>query len=322
MSEPVILLIEPDAQQAAAVARAIEGTLLRRPMHVTSGEAAILWLTAHEAQVCVLDYDLPGISGLETMARIHQRRPGLPVVMMSSEGSEQVAIDAFHAGVADYVPKRANFPQAVAHLVAQIARTGSTDNLAPLPVALPDVADALLQPNYQNRLRVIGRQLDLYGYRGLHLLEVAGGFLVRATPAGGRTPEALEFPDRDFAAMVASAVRARGEGESRRSASPLLPSGYEDFLRAAGWRLDQRHAEAITVAELEGFVAVGGAARVEGYGETALGPFQWLWRGEEIAFVLDEAWHRRGSSPQAQQRRGGLFAKLTSREDARYSVTT
>ena len=118
-------------------------------------------------------------------------------------------------------------------------------------------AERLTSLTYENRLRVVGRQLDLYAYRAVNLFEVGGGFLVRALLPGSRVPDALEFPDRDFLPQVEAAIAARGEGERLRSTSPLLPTGYEDFLRALGHRFDQRVAEAITVSELDKFIAVG-----------------------------------------------------------------
>jgi DNA-binding NarL/FixJ family response regulator len=306
LSQPVILLIMDDAKQTAAIARAIEAATMHRPLHVAKGESAVLWAGANDCDVCVVDYDLPGISGLETLVRIHQRKPNLPVIMLSGAASERVAIDAFHAGVLDYVPKKSGYADAIARLVLDAVKGDSATNITALPTGQVDVPEQLLQPTYQHRLRVIGRQLDLYSYRSIHLLEVAGGFLVRASAAGNRTPEALEFPDRDFRQLAIAAVRARGDGEHARSASRLLPTGYEDYLRMVGARLDAQLAEAVTIAELDGFVAVGGITRVDETGQTTVGPFQWLQRDADISYLLDEAYHRR-SQP---ARRGGLFRSL------------
>ena len=151
----------------------------------------------------------------------------------------------------------------------------------------------LLLPTYQNRLRVVGRQLDLGGYGAINLLEVPGGFLVRAMRPEARAPEALEYPEGEFPGLLARAIAARGEGERRHRPHPLLPTGYEDFLRALGWRLDEQRAEAITVAELEGFVAVVGLAKVERYERADIAPFQRLLRADDIAALLDDAFRRR-----------------------------
>ncbi len=148
-------------------------------------------------------------------------------------------------------------------------------------------------PTYQNRLRVIGRQLDLYGYQYINLSEVGGGFLVRALNPEDRSPEALEFPDRDVPHLLAAAFDARREPRRLRSTTPLLPGGYEDFLRAVGWRFDERTAAAVTVTELDNFVAIGGMTLGDGSERGALQTFQEVLRGEEIAYLIEQARRRR-----------------------------
>ena len=294
MSAPCILLVEDNPKHAQLVAQAVTHRTPGRLTHVPTGDAAITHISKHRCDVCLLDYTLPGINGLETLARIHQRQPHLPVVMMSDAAAVDVAVSAFHAGVVDYVVKQRGFQDLVAQRVHELVYEQSAQ--ASTSIATPHTAmpEQLRQSTYQNRLRVIGRQLDVYGYRGINLLQVAGGFLVRALGPEQRTPEALEFPDRDFPVLLAGAFAARGENTRSRTRSPLLETGYEDFLRALGFWLDERAAEAITVTELDQFIAVGGIGKVDGGAQTMLEPFQRLWRTDDIACLLAEARSRRG----------------------------
>ncbi len=308
MSQAVILLVEDDVAVARRISNAIETRIIgSRPVHVATGEQAVLWIAANECDVCLLDYDLPGINGLETLARIHQRKPNLPVIMLSDASSEQVAVAAFRARVADFVPKRPGFEATVAQLVQQLVATTprpASVGVSPDGVGIPA---GLAQLTYQNRLRVIGRQLDLYSYRAATILEVAGGFLVRGTPGGSRAPEALEFLDADFAQLLHSAYAARGEGERSRATSTLLPTGYEDFLRALGHRFDAQFAEAVSITELDSFVAVGGVAKVDASGQTGFAPLQLLLRADDISYILDEAFRRR--APASESKIGSFFRR-------------
>ena len=172
-----------------------------------------------------------------------------------------------------------------------------------------DLPRSLLLPTYQNRLRVIGRQLDLGGYGAINLMEIPGGSLLRAMGPGARLPEALEHPLGEVPAELARAIAARGEGARDHRPHPLLPTGYEDFLRALGYRLDEQQAEAITVAELDGFVAVGGLVRVEEYARTGIAPFQTLLRAEDIVALLDEAFRRRAPEVATEPKRRFGFAR-------------
>ena len=298
MNQPIILLVEDDAKLARKVASAIAAKYPCDIVHMKNGEDAVLWVSAHDCDLCLLDYDLPRIDGLETLARIHQRKPNLPVVMLSGVGSEQVAVQAFHARVVDYVPKRAGFESVVVELVHQLlSKAPRITETAPTMIG-PIIPQVMLHTTYQNRLRVIGRQLDLYGYRAITLLEVAGGFLVRGMPEGGRVPDALEFPDPGFPQLVRDAFSARGKSKKVRTFSPLLPTGYEDFLRALGYKLDTDMAEAITVSELAGMIAAGGVMPIDTSNALTIAPMQWLLRADNIKFLLDDAFRRRGRSTQ------------------------
>jgi len=55
---------------------------------------------------CVLlDYNLPAKDGLRLLNEIRLKWPDLPVVMLTGEGNENVAVQALKAGAQDYVPK-------------------------------------------------------------------------------------------------------------------------------------------------------------------------------------------------------------------------
>ena len=311
MADPRVVIVDGDALRASLVARALEALGLRRPVILDSGEAAVLWIGANTCDVCVLDYRLPGIDGLETLARLRQRRPELPVVMTSAAESERVAIAAFHAGVIDYVPRLPGYAEVVAGLVRQSTQASVGEVAAAPPPLSPDILPQLMRPTYQNRLRTIGRQLDIYNYQAANVLEVAGGFVVRATKPGSRTPDALEFPERDFPVLMAHAIQGRKEGDRRRTPLPLLPTGYEDFLRAIGRRLDERSAEAVTLTDLGTLVAVGGVIPADGYSNVTMTPLQWLLRADDITFLLDESYRMRSTT----SKRGLLGRVLGRAED-------
>ncbi len=171
-----------------------------------------------------------------------------------------------------------------------------------------ELTDQLRDPTYQNRLRVIGRELDVAGYRSVNLVEIGAGFVVRVLRPGGRIPEALEFPHTDFPDLFAAAFAGRQSGGRERRNHPLLPTGYEDFMRALGYRLDEWCAEAITVTELDTFIAVNGVGRVDSYHETSIGPFQTLLRPDDIAELIDEAFRRRSDAANPS-----IFARVLGR---------
>jgi DNA-binding NtrC family response regulator len=53
----------------------------------------------------LLDIMLPGINGIDVLKRIKQLDENLPVIMLSAQGSIEVAVDALRLGAFDYFPK-------------------------------------------------------------------------------------------------------------------------------------------------------------------------------------------------------------------------
>ncbi|HUZ03107.1 MAG TPA: response regulator [Thermomicrobiaceae bacterium] len=297
MAQARILLVESDIMRAQQLAQALQARLFTRPDRVASAEAALEWLADNACDACLLAYRLPGMDGLQALVRIHQRAPSLPVVMLSNAGSEQAAIAAFRAGVTDYLPIAPGIADVAARRVEEILRhlPSSSTSVASVPDNVPP---QLLEPTYQNRLRTIGHQLDVHGYRFPNVLEVDGGFLVVATPDGSRAQEALEFADRDFTFLVASAIGTRSSRAPEKSGrQALFPTGYEDFLRALGWRLDTDQAEAITVSELDDGVVVGGRRHRAGAAGGQFRRFHEFLGPDEVAALLDEAFRHRRSTP-------------------------
>jgi DNA-binding NtrC family response regulator len=99
-----VLLIEDEEQ----LARNIRLYLERKGFEVRiapTAERGLEVLEQFRPDAIVLDFNLPGIDGLEALARIRERDPEAIVVMTTGHGSEQVAVDAMKAGAYDYLTK-------------------------------------------------------------------------------------------------------------------------------------------------------------------------------------------------------------------------
>ena len=147
--------------------------------------------------------------------------------------------------------------------------------------------------SYEDRLRLIGRHLDIHGYHNVVLFELPDGFVVRATQHTAPTPQVLEFLITQFPSLEEEAVAARGEGERRHPPSPLLPTGYEDFLRSLGWDFDRIGAANVVVSELMSVFAVSGLERQERARITTFAPFERYLSPENVQVLLDDAFSQR-----------------------------
>jgi two-component system, OmpR family, response regulator len=74
-----------------------------------TGEECIKNLS-HEPDIIILDYNLNSVdksamNGLQTLDKIKEANPGIPVVMLSSQDKIEVAINCMHHKAFDYIVK-------------------------------------------------------------------------------------------------------------------------------------------------------------------------------------------------------------------------
>jgi DNA-binding NtrC family response regulator len=70
-----------------------------------SGEEAIRRLPEIVPDIVLLDLQLPGMSGLETLKVVHEKLPGAEILMLTGHGSIDTAIESVRLGAFDYVMK-------------------------------------------------------------------------------------------------------------------------------------------------------------------------------------------------------------------------
>ena len=70
-----------------------------------SGEDALDALDALDPDLVLLDIMMPGLGGMETLRRLQLFRPDMPVVMISAQGTAEVAVEAMKLGATDYITK-------------------------------------------------------------------------------------------------------------------------------------------------------------------------------------------------------------------------
>ena len=69
------------------------------------GESALAELDQVRPDLITLDAVLPGLDGLETLRRLKQRAPEIPVVMLSGHGQARTIVEAMRLGAADFLRK-------------------------------------------------------------------------------------------------------------------------------------------------------------------------------------------------------------------------
>jgi DNA-binding response OmpR family regulator len=72
---------------------------------VANGEAALDCLKSHDYDLMFLDLNMPGISGIDLLAKIHRQAPHMPVLILTAYAALESSIQAVRLGARDYLIK-------------------------------------------------------------------------------------------------------------------------------------------------------------------------------------------------------------------------
>jgi PAS domain S-box-containing protein len=99
-----LLHVDDDPQFAELTVAFLEREAIEAEF-VTTAEAALDRLSSEPFDCVVSDYDMPDEDGLALLDRVRDAHPGMPFVLFTGKGSEEVASEAISKGVTDYLQK-------------------------------------------------------------------------------------------------------------------------------------------------------------------------------------------------------------------------
>lgn len=263
MQQLRILVVDDDRVDRMTVQRALRAAPLLA--HVVVLEATTVAearevLARAKVDCVLLDFQLPGTSGLELLESIRETHRSLPVVMLTGQGDQQTAVDAMRAGAADYLAKSQLDPERLERSILQAIRVKEAERAATvarerleaaeqryrfLAESIPQmvwVTDSELEIEYVNRRWV--------EYTGLDMNEAKGeGWLSIVHPDDRETVVARWNAARATAAPFESLARLRRatDGQYRWHLSRAEPHGTGSSARWFGTTTDleeQKRAEA------------------------------------------------------------------------------
>ena len=102
-----VLVIDDDPTQRRLIQAAVEkaGFACRT---APDGESGFTTATEAGADVILLDLTMPGLSGIETLERLSERIPDVPVIMLTATSGIDTIVTAMRAGAVDFIVKPAN----------------------------------------------------------------------------------------------------------------------------------------------------------------------------------------------------------------------
>jgi two-component system nitrogen regulation response regulator NtrX len=192
--KPRILIVDDEAGVRAALAGVLrdEGYVVEA---VASGEDCLERLARAPVDLVLLDVWLPGLDGLETFARMRERRLDTQVVIISGHGNIESAVRAIKMGAYDFIEK----PLSLEKTVLVVRNALQQKHL--------EAENRLLRAHVDRRFTMVGE-----GYLMRHLREQ----IALAAPTNGRV--LIHGENGTGKELVARSIHAL----SRRRASPFV----------------------------------------------------------------------------------------------------
>jgi len=107
-----VLHVDDDAQFADLTATILEDEDDRFVVETAMNPSEAIDSLRNRPPDCIVsDYDIPGRNGIEFLQTVRDEWPGMPFILFTGKGSEEVAGQAISAGVTDYLQKRGDSEQ-------------------------------------------------------------------------------------------------------------------------------------------------------------------------------------------------------------------
>ena len=175
---------------------------------VTNGHDALEeFENNNDIDVVFLDESMPGLTGLETLARLKASNPNLPVVMITKNEAENIMEEALGSQITDYLIKPVNPNQ----ILLSLKRILDNKRL------IREKTSSAYQQDFRNILMDINSGLDLEGWRKVYESIVNWEIRIDAS----QSDEMRE-------------ILAMQKQEANREFSRFVSKNYTKWVKAAG----------------------------------------------------------------------------------------
>ena len=140
MSQPVIRILVVDDE--SAIRRALRPPLLELGFQVVEasrGEEALLLLRSSAFDAVLLDINMPGIGGMETLRRIRAFALRLPVLVLTVRDQEEDKVTALALGADAYVTKPFSTRELIARIRTAVRRVRAPARAEDAPIEIGEI---------------------------------------------------------------------------------------------------------------------------------------------------------------------------------------
>jgi two-component system KDP operon response regulator KdpE len=140
MNQHAIRILVVDDE--SAIRRALRPPLVELGFQVAEasrGEEALQLLRTSTFDAVLLDVNMPGIGGVETLRRIRAMAPRLPILMLTVRDKEEEKVEALDLGADDYVTKPFSTRELIARVRAAIRRVKAPARAEDAPIEIGEI---------------------------------------------------------------------------------------------------------------------------------------------------------------------------------------
>jgi two-component system KDP operon response regulator KdpE len=140
MIQPSIRILVVDDEPA--IRRALKPPLAELGFQVSEagrGEEALQMLRASVYDAVLLDVNMPGIGGIETLRRIRAFASRLPILMLTVRDQEEEKVEALDLGADDYVTKPFSTRELIARIRAAVRRVKAPIRAEDAPIEIGEI---------------------------------------------------------------------------------------------------------------------------------------------------------------------------------------
>ena len=223
-NKPRILLVEDEEALATLVSYNLEAEGFEIN-HVARGDEVDLQLSENPPDLVILDWMLPGVSGIEICRRLRARdeTKNLPVIMLTARGQEDERIRGLTTGADDYIVKPFSVPELVARIRALLRRA------SPERVADQLIAGDIVLDRTSKRVHRGAREIHLgpTEFRLLEqLMEKPGRVYTRAQLLDSVWGMSIEIDERTVDVHVGRLRKELSFGREKDPIRTVRGSGY------------------------------------------------------------------------------------------------
>lgn len=109
MKKPKVFLVEDNQAFSLILDYKLRDISLSELVVMETGEECLERMYL-KPDVVILDYNLPGISGYETLVKIKEENADLPVIFLSGDERPEIAQQCLEAGAAEFIIKDQQAP--------------------------------------------------------------------------------------------------------------------------------------------------------------------------------------------------------------------